>query len=180
MRLINFKPTLILAAITLMAGAVIFPAITATSVAAAGADDGDGCRKVQARLTSMSVTEGCTSPFGCFAGSISGSGLLNGTFTAVVFGVAPSAGLPELEPVTKVSVSGERVITTKSWTLTLHTLTAFDTATGEFDELNQVIGGTGQFAGATGTLHLFGGATNAELTSFEGNISGAICLADED
>jgi hypothetical protein len=113
MRLINFKPTLILAAIVLMAGAVMFPAMTATSVAAAGADDRGGCRKVRARLTSMSVTEVCTSPFGCFAGSISGSGLLNGTHIAVAFGFAPSAGLPGLEPVTTLSFSGERVIHNK-------------------------------------------------------------------
>jgi hypothetical protein len=100
MRLINFRPTLILTAIALMGGAVMFPATAATSVAAAGADDRGGCRKVRARLMSMSVIEGCTSPFWCFAGSISGSGLLNGTHTAVAFDFAPSAGLPVLEPVT--------------------------------------------------------------------------------
>jgi hypothetical protein len=67
--------------------------------------------------------------------------------------------------------------------LTLHLVGVFDTAPtamGEFDELEKVIGGTGRFAGATGTLHLFGQATNAELTSFEGNFRGEICLAAED
>jgi hypothetical protein len=38
------------------------------------------------------------------------------------------------------------------------------TAMGEFGELEEVIGGTGRFAGATGTLHLFGQATNATIS----------------
>jgi len=174
MTFLNSKSTLMLAAIGLTACAVIVSSMNATAVAAAGAN-ADDCRMVQGRLTALRVTEGCTNPLGCFAGSISGSGLLNGTFTEESIGIAPSAGLPGIEPPTTLSVAGERVITTKRGTLTLHLLAVFDTVTGEFDELENVTGGTGQFAGTTGTLHLFGRATNADL--FEGDIIGEICLA---
>jgi hypothetical protein len=183
MKLTNFKPTLILAAIALIAGAVISPAIPAISVAAAGADDGDGCRQVRARFMNTIVTEGCTSPVGlCTAGVVTGSGLLNGSNTFTAFGLAPSAGLPGIVPETTVSFAGERVIITERGTLTLSAVGVFDTAPtamGEFDELEKVIGGTGRFAEATGTLHLFGRAT-ADGSGFVGNIRGEICFATED
>jgi hypothetical protein len=129
------------------------------------------------------VSEGCSSPVGlCTAGVVTGSGLLKGPNTFTAFGLAAAAGLPGIEPETLVSFAGERVITTPKGTLTLHAVGVFDTAAtaaGEFDELEKVIGGTGWFAGATGTLHLFGTAT-ADRSGFKGAIVGEICrVADE-
>jgi hypothetical protein len=101
------------------------------------------------------------------------------TFTAS--GLAAAAGLAGIEPETLVSFAGERVITTRRGTLTLHAVGVFDTApsaAGEFSELEKVIGGTGRFAAASGTLHLFGQAT-LDGTGFEGAIVGEICRLED-
>jgi hypothetical protein len=55
-----------------------------------------------------------------------------------------------------------------------HVIGAFDTAQVIFDELNIITGETGRFAGATGTLDVFGQATGP--TTFAGEIRGRICV----
>lgn len=123
-------------------------------------DDALKCKQVKATLTDIApVTTNCPSPIGaCYTGVISGSGLLKGTFFSSVTANAPSAGLTGVEPPTTLSFSGERIITTSQGTLTLRTVGVQDTARGapfgEVAELNRVVSGTGQFAGASGTLWL--------------------------
>ena len=177
----NVRSNLMLAAISLIACAVIVCALNVTPVVAE--DDGGRCKQIRARFMNTIVTEGCTSPVGlCTAGESTGSRLLNGPNTFTAFGLVPSAGLPGIVPETTVSFAGERVMRTERGTLTLSAVGVFDTAPtamGEFDELETVIGGTGRFAGATGTLHLFGRST-ADGSGFLGNIRGEICLADKD
>jgi hypothetical protein len=176
----NVRSNLMLAAISLIAYAVIVCAIHVTPAVAE--DDGGRCKQVRARFMNTIVTEDCTSPVGlCTAGVLTGSRLLNGPNTFTAFGLAPSAGLPGIVPETTVSFAGERVMRTERGTLTLSAVGVFDTAPtamGEFDELETVIGGTGRFAGATGTLHLFGRAT-ADRSGFVGNIRGELCLSDK-
>jgi hypothetical protein len=98
--------------------------------------------------------------------------LISGTTFASVLGLAPSLGLPGLEPETTLSIKGERTITTARGDLMFHFITVFDTARGEFAEINRVIGGTERFAGATGTLWITGTGT----TVFDGRVTGQICI----
>ena len=57
--------------------------------------------------------------------------------------------------------------------MTFRFIAVFDTARGEFAEIDRVTGGTERFEGATGTLWLTGTGTAA--TGFEIKIIGQIC-----
>lgn len=132
------------------------------------------CKRVEGRLTSVSVTQDCTNANGCFAGVITGDRSIRGTFRAVAFGFAPSVGLPGLEPESTLSFAGERTIETAQGTLRLRLTGVFDTARREFSELERVTDGTGRFEGATGTLWL-AGTSNADATAFEALVTGQLC-----
>lgn len=135
------------------------------------------CHRVTAKLMTVKTTDKCPSPVNfCAAGVVLADGLLNGTTTAVVLGLAPSVGLPGVEPATTASYAGERTITTHQGVLTLRFTGVFDTARGEFSELERVQDGTGKFSGATGTLFVFG-TSSADGTSFQAQIQGEICTA---
>jgi hypothetical protein len=136
---------------------------------------GPKCNRIKARLATVRVTENCSSPVNfCATGVITRDALIRGTTDAVVFGLAPSVGLPGIEPGTTLSYAGERTVTTSHGTLTLRFTGVFDTARGEASELERVTGGTDGFEGATGTLWLTA-TSNAELTAFEGQVTGQIC-----
>jgi hypothetical protein len=130
------------------------------------------CKGIKASGTSVVVTTDCRSPIGlCAAGFFTGDELIKGATFASVLGVAPSIGLPGIEAETRVSLAGERTITTGDGTLAFRFVTVFDTARGEFAEINRVTGGTGKFEGATGTLWFTGTGT----TSFVLEVTGQIC-----
>lgn len=137
------------------------------------------CHEVDADFTSelASGDERCVSPFGlCASGSISHDALIKGPMFVTIHDSAPSAGMmPTSEPASMLSVSGERTLTThRGGSLSAHVTGIFDTAQVIFSELNVITGGTGRFAGATGTLHVLGRATGP--TSFAGEIRGTLCL----
>lgn len=135
------------------------------------------CQQVRAKEHAVRVTEGCTSPVGfCVEGVISGGGWINGKTKATLLGLAPSVGLPGIEPETTLSVAGDRTFETSHGTLALRFTSVFDTARGEFSELLRITGGTGRFVGATGTLYLTG-RLSADGISIEGDFTGEICLA---
>ena len=130
------------------------------------------CKQIKASGTSVIVTTDCRSPIGlCAAGFITGDQLIRGATFASVLGAAPSIGLPGIEAETTVSLAGERTITTSDGTLAFRFVTVFDTARGEFAEINRVTGGSGKFEGATGTLWL----TGTGITSFISEVTGQIC-----
>ena len=130
------------------------------------------CKQIKASLTSVVVTTDCRSPIGlCAAGFFTGDELIRGTTFAKVLGASPSIGLPGIEAETRVSLAGERTITASDGTLAFRFVTVFDTARGEFAEINRVTGGNGKFEGATGTLWLTGTGT----TSFVSEVTGQIC-----
>jgi hypothetical protein len=142
-----------------------------------GGDAGKQCKRIEARLATVRVSENCTSPVGfCAAGAITGRALISGTTQAIVLGLVPSVGLPGVEPETTLSYAGERTIATSRGTLTLRFTGVFDTARGEASELERVTAGTGRFNGATGTLWLTA-TSNPEGTAFEGQLTGQLCLA---
>jgi hypothetical protein len=135
------------------------------------------CQNVMAKLATARFTSGCTSPVAfCATGTITGGGLVHGATTAVVLGLAPAVGLPGIEPNTTLSYVGDRVIETEHGTLTLRFTGVFDTVRGEFSELERVMGGTGVFEGATGTLWLTGSSFN-DNNNFRGDLTGQICSA---
>ena len=76
-----------------------------------GADE--SCAAVHGTITSVSITQNCTSPIGiCTVGTITGAGLLNGNTTFVAADAAPSAGMPNTEPSINLSYSGQLTIVT--------------------------------------------------------------------
>jgi hypothetical protein len=130
------------------------------------------CKQIKASGTTLIVTTNCPSPIGlCAAGFFTGDELIRGATFARVLGAAPSIGLPGIEAQTMVSLAGERTITTSDGTLAFRFVTVFDTARGEFAEINRVTGGSGKFEGATGTLWFTGTGT----TSFVAEVTGQIC-----
>jgi hypothetical protein len=134
------------------------------------------CREVDADFTSELAPSDCASPLGlCAAGTIRHDPLLKGAMYVTIADGAPSAGMPNSEPSTLLSVSGTRTLRpARGGTLTAHVIGVLDTVTFEFTELNVITGGTGRFAGATGTLGVLGHATSP--TTFAGELSGTICL----
>lgn len=153
---------------------VLLQLVSSAQICSASNEDAR-CQPVRAKEHAVIVTENCTSPVGlCVEGVITGGGWINGKTQATVLGLAPSVGLPGIEPETTLSVAGDRTIETSHGTLTLRFTAVFDTARGEFSELLRVTGGTGKFLGATGTLYLNGRLSG---TSVEGDFTGVVCLA---
>ena len=160
-------------------GALLLVLIQPVSFAPVYSASGEGgrCQLVRAKEHAVRVTEGCTSPVGfCVEGVVTGGGWINGKTKATILGLAPSVGLPGIEPETTLSAAGDRTIETSHGTLTLRFTAVFDTVRGEFSELLRVTGGTGKFLGATGTLYLTG-QLSADGISIEGDFTGEVCLA---
>jgi hypothetical protein len=133
------------------------------------------CKRLNARLATVAVSEGCTSPVDfCAAGVITGDGLVQGRTEVVVLGLLPSVGFPSIEPDTTLAYAGDRIIETKHGDLSLRITGVFDTLRGEFSELERVVGGTGRFENAVGTVYVTG-VSNAAGNEFEGDITGVIC-----
>jgi hypothetical protein len=136
------------------------------------------CHDIDADFTSQLTAEGCTSPLGlCASGSIKHDALIKGPMFVTINDAAPNAGMPASEPASVLSVSGERTLTPlRGGTLTLHVvgIGIFGASLEMYDELNLITGGTGRFAGATGTLHVAGRATSA--STFEGEMTGKVCM----
>lgn len=144
-----------MAALALLLGAV---APTAASPARAG------CKAVKANQR-VALTGPTTT-----AGVITGNGLLKGT-TAFAFTTGPT---PTAEPGVSF-YAGDLTITTDRGVLTTRDVGLFDTARGVFTDVGRVTGGTGVFAGATGTLFFNG--TTADGATFAVALAGELCLA---
>ena len=160
-------------------GALLLALIQPISFAQAGSTSGenDQCKRIRAKLMTVRVTEGCTSPVAfCAEGAITRDSWIQGKTEAIVLGLVPSVGLPGIEPETTLAYAGDRTIMTSHGTLTLRFTGVFDTARGEFSELERVTDGTEKLSGATGTIYLTG-RSSADGTSFEGDITGFICAA---
>ncbi|MEP6621920.1 MAG: hypothetical protein ABJE47_21535 [bacterium] len=135
------------------------------------------CKKVQAQIIAAPVVGGCTSPFGlCTAGTIDGNQGLNGTTHFVADGITPS---PATAPdgAATIAYSGVILITTSHGTLSVRDTGMFDTATGTpnggmFVSFDRIDGGTGRFAGATGTLLIGGRTIDGQLVA---DVTGEVC-----
>lgn len=145
---------------TLLTLALLLCAVVPTGASPARA----GCKAVKADQR-VALTGPATT-----AGAITNNGLLKGT-TAFAFTAGPT---PTAEPGVAF-YAGDLTIATDRGTLTTRDVGLFDTARGVFTDVGRVTGGTGVFAGASGTL-FFNGAT-ADGTTFAVAIGGELCLA---
>lgn len=135
------------------------------------------CHEVRAKIALVSVAENCASPVGlCTTGAVTGGGIVNGVFGGIALGFAPAAGLPNLVPNSTLSFVADHKIETPRGTLSMRGSGVFDTARGEYSEVDPITGGTGIFAGATGTLWLTGTSPDGGA-SFAGPLFGQVCLS---
>ena len=154
-------------------GIALLLAVTACS-GLANAND-QRCRKVVALIIDKSAPENCMSPYRfCAAGTVEGNRGLNGTTYYVMDGRGTP---PETAPGFNVS-SGLLVYTTDEGTLTVREtgvgkLTG-SPSNGVLTSIQEIVSGTGRFAGATGTLY----NTAVDINSvFYSDITGTLCLA---
>ena len=121
--------------------------VAALTVAPAYADS--NTKTVKGKFEEQAFTEGCTSPVGlCAAGRFTGA--IHGPFEIVVTNATPTSD-PNVLLLETMSV-----LHTKKGDLFLSGLTLLNTATGEFSSVDTITGGTGKYAGATGTLQSTG------------------------
>ncbi|HEX4385596.1 MAG TPA: hypothetical protein VH083_21695 [Myxococcales bacterium] len=143
----------------------------------ASSDDGRGrpsmeCHDVHAIIIDAQATGGCTTGF-CAAGNVSGNLGLDGTTFYTLDGFVPG---PSTAPGFNTS-SGILVYTTREGTLTVR-----ETGTGDMGaaaqsgigaSFDQILSGTGRFAGATGTFYLAQSAGGGKFTAI---VTGELCL----
>jgi hypothetical protein len=135
------------------------------------------CKKVEAQIIATPLVAGCTSPFGlCTTGTIDGNEGLKGATSFVADGITPS---PATAPdgAKTIAYSGLIQITTEHGSINVRDTGMFDTATGTptsglFVSFDRIEGGTGRFAGATGTLLIGGRTVEGKLVA---NVTGEMC-----
>jgi hypothetical protein len=133
------------------------------------------CKAVKGTYVTNYTTTNCESPIGdCYAGTITGGGTLNGTTFLSLSNTAPSAGMPTGEPADTASYDGSLVITTKNGTLTLHALGLLESNFNAFSEIDNQTAGTGDFAGTTNLVYVYGTVSNNNET-LTGTIVGDVC-----
>jgi hypothetical protein len=154
-----------------------FAALACVAVVAAPLSAGAECRRVHGTQDEVPVSgPACTSPVGlCTLAQISGSLKGEAAFTAT--SILPSADTPTTGV---VFVTGDTEMTavqlgSRGGTLLIKDAAAYRT-TGDFDlvDLQTIVGGTGDFAGASGTLRISGHF--APQTGGTTDYEGTICL----
>jgi hypothetical protein len=141
-------------------------AVTALPALAAPAPDGH-CAQIHAVIIDAQVTDGCTSPNKfCAAGVVLGDHGLNGKtyFTTDSAIVGP--------PTRPGSIAASGILV---YTLNRGTLTARESGLSlgtYFSNFDEILSGTGDFAGATGHFWLAGQQVN---NHFETDVTGVLC-----
>lgn len=133
------------------------------------------CHRVHGTTNSLFTAENCSSPVGlCTAGAVTGGGPLDGATMFLALDVAPSAGMPAVEPAANLSFSGQLTITAKHGTLITRDLGVVDAVNGSFTELERPTSGTGMFTNPSNDFFISGIVT-AGGNGFQGTISGTLC-----
>lgn len=131
------------------------------------------CKKVQAEIVDVQVTEGCTSPNRfCAEGTVEGNHGLNGTtyfrMDGAVRGPATAPG--------SIATSGILVYTTETGTLTVREsgLSGLMQTPEQafFSSFQEVLEGTGEYEGASGHLWVLGQRIGSEFVS---EVRGVVC-----
>jgi hypothetical protein len=140
-----------------------------------GSEAEEMCHRVHGRIQSTFTSTNCTSPVGlCTEGKISGAGPLDSATTFFALDVAPSAGIPAVEPSANLSYSGMLTIKTRRGTLVTHDLGVLDAATASFTEMERPASGTGIFANQSSVFFISGSIVN-NGTGFDGELYGELC-----
>jgi hypothetical protein len=156
-------------------GVAVLGGMATVGATASRAEAHQPCRKVHGHITTQITAENCTSPvLLCTVGTITGGGMLNGASAFTTMGLAPGAGLSPLVPGTTLSYTGNLTLTTRRGTLSLTDIGILEQTTLRFTELDQVVGGTGEFEGKNGRWFISGFVTGGG-TGFDGDIEGDIC-----
>jgi hypothetical protein len=141
---------------------------------AAGVHAQSSCTLVIGHYVEHAVQENCTSPVGlCIAGEY--AGVIKGAFDGIATSLVPTADTPTTGVLlfTSDSVIHARV-GGKEGDLIIKNAGAFNTAgTGDIVDLQRIVGGTGELAGATGVLRASG---TFVAGSGESEYIGNICL----
>lgn len=127
-------------------------ALTVAMLAAVGSSAATKT-SLKGSLTTEPVTgPACTSPVGiCFAGAIDGK--LKGTLTGTGTSLIPTVDTPTTSV---VLLTSDVRIQTNTGDLLLKDATVLRSSGGEFSGIWTVIGGTGTYSGATGTIQVTG------------------------
>ena len=125
------------------------------------AEQGEKCKGVDARGLGQDLGGGDT------RAAITNDGLLKGSTTAhfeIVGGEFPV-----------FTIDGIVTFAMKKGTMTVDVLGTFDVSTGAFNASGPVTGGTGTFAGSSGSL-TFAGTQNLSTGAFTETVTGTVCL----
>jgi hypothetical protein len=158
-------------------GSVLF--VAASSLVNASSVRADGrCRHIHAKVETALSSVNCASPVGlCTTGTIDG-GPFHAATTFLTLDVAPSAGMPAVEPAANLSYSGTFTATQNDGTFVASDLGVFDVSHAAFAELSRSVSGTGRFSNPTGTLIISGALVN-NATGFDGYADGELCTDGE-
>src|SRR5262249_38162030 len=122
----------------------------------------------------------CPSPVGlCTKGAITGAGVLNAATTFFALSVAPSAGMPGVEPAANLSYSGQLTINARHGALITRDLGVLDASQLLFAELDRPASGTGRFENPSGAIFISGKIVD-NGSGFLGDLSGELCVDDDD
>jgi hypothetical protein len=137
------------------------------------------CHRVHGKTHSLFTSQGCTSPIGlCTAGAVTEGGPLDGATFFLALDVAPSAGLPAVEPAANLVFSGELTITAEHGTLVTRDLGVVDAPNASFTELERPVSGTGIFKNPSNDFFI-SGIVSDNGNGFSGVISGTLCTDGE-
>jgi hypothetical protein len=155
---------------------VVFASLTLLPVAPAAAES--GCKAVHATLVEVPATTGCNPGLtSCFLGEVAGNHGLRGAthFRADSAAAGPSTGSPGF-----ISYSGAFQYRTESGNLDVRETGVTNTGNGQpqsgaVTAYQQVVGGSGDFAGASGFLFVSGRRVNNVIETL---VHGELCFAD--
>ena len=149
------------------------------ATASFNASTDDRCRPVHGTIHSVFTTQNCTSPVGiCTAGTIAGAGPLDAATTFAALAVAPSAGIPKVEPLANLSYSGQLTILASHGTLVTRDLGVLDATHLAFTEMERPASGTGVFANPGSSVFFISGSIVDNGQGFQGDLSGTLCADD--
>ncbi len=156
---------------------VVAAAAASVLLLGATADAGSGCHSFSGRYDEqIAPPGGCTSPFGLCIDASYTSGPLHGTFHGVVTSLVPTADTPT----TSVALfTSDTVAVVSGWgmsgTLTIKNAGAFATAgRGDIVDVQTIVGGTGDFAGASGAIRASGTFDSTTGTGTS-DVVGTVC-----
>ncbi len=159
-------------------GAAAAGAASIVLVAGGGAGADVRCRELSGRYSEHLVTDGCTSPVGLCIAARYTAGPLHGTFSGAASSLVPTADTPTTGVVlfTTDSVADVTAWDQRGTLLIKNAGAVQTTGRGEIVDLQTIVGGTGDLAGATGAIRA-SGTFDPVLGVGTSEFEGTVCLA---